>query len=157
MDVLFVVDLSGSNTKIIPDTNINNYDLIKNLFGELAENLNVAWNRTRLAYTPYAETYGVRADNNDRFDNLLVREIDVPDKEKVRNYLNHTMHQNVGSTGKILNNYFIANLKAVFGLYWLLEGRVLHKGEWVAVGLQEEKKGLNFHAHYSVHNMVLSL
>ena len=100
MDVLFVVDLSGSNTQMVPDTDINNYDLIRNLIGELAEYLNVAWNNTHLAYTPYAQTFGQREDKNDLFDNLLIREIASPDKEKVRNYLNHTMHQSVGGTGE---------------------------------------------------------
>ena len=119
MDVLFVVDLSGSNTQKIPDTNINNYDLIRDLIGEIAENLNVASNHTHLAYTPYAQTFGERADKNDLFDNLLIQEITTPDNEKVRNYLNQTMHQNVGSTGKLWPCFFFFFF---YKVWFLLDG-----------------------------------
>ena len=91
MDVLFVVDLSGSNTQ--------QWDIMKDFIIQTTSFLNIAYNKTRFAYFPFATDYVALDSGDDLFMNKYIKTMANPTKEEVAEYIKKVVHSVVLKTG----------------------------------------------------------
>ena len=92
MDVLFLADLSGSNSQ--------HYETMRDFIIEVGENLNIGWNKSHFSYLPYAEYPVPRTDGLDLFDNVQIKSLTDPTKEQVKSYLTNVIHATSAGMGK---------------------------------------------------------
>ena len=91
MDVLFVVDMSGSNQ--------DHTQVMTDFILELGANLNIAWNKTHFAYFPFAYNYSALEGGDDMLVNKRIKALPDPTKEQVQDYLKAMINYKINNPG----------------------------------------------------------